>query len=119
MPIDFNLYTKFWSLQEFFNKPNQCYDKAAWKTFTSNASEVFDALKSYKLEEIKDENSSSLAALALFSSSSAAASSSSTTTANTIPRFKDDDDVNLYFSKYLTSEKVRKKTIENSFNKRK
>lgn len=104
MPIDFNLYTKFWSLQEFFNKPNQCYDKAAWKTFTSNASEVFDALKSYKLEEIKDENSSSLAALALFSTSA----SSSTTT---IPRFKDDDDVNLYFSKYLTSEKVSKQNF--------
>lgn len=94
MPIDFNLYTKFWSLQEFFNKPNQCFDKAAWKTFTSNATEVLDALKSYKLEEIKDENSSSLAA--------AAAST-------LIPPFKEDDDVNLYFSKYLTSEKVKRK----------
>ena len=55
MPIDFNLYTKFWSLQEIFNKPNQCYDKTAWKTFTGNANEVLEALKSYKLEEIKDE----------------------------------------------------------------
>ena len=93
MPIDFNLYTKFWSLQEFFSKPNQCYEKTAWKTFTTNAGEVLDALKSYKLEEIKDENSSSLVA---------AASSSN------IPAFKEDDDVNLYFSKYLTSEKVKK-----------
>lgn len=84
MPIDFNLYTKFWSLQEFFNKPNQCYDKTAWKSFTSNANEVFEALKSYKLEELKDENSSS----------------------SSVPAFNDDDDVSLYFSKYLTSEKV-------------
>ena len=83
MPIDFNLYTRFWSLQEIFCKPNQCYDKSAWKTFTNNSNEVLEALKSYKLEEIKDENNSLL------------------------PRFNpDEDDVNLYFSKYLTSEKV-------------
>lgn len=86
MPIDFNLYTKFWSLQEIFNKPNQCYDKTAWKTFTGNANEVLEALKSYKLEEIKDENSATLS--------------------SSIPAFNDDDDVTLYFSKYLTSEKV-------------
>lgn len=35
MPIDYNLYTKFWSLQEFFSKPNNCFDKQSWKTFTN------------------------------------------------------------------------------------
>lgn len=95
MPIDFNLYTKFWSLQEYFCKPNQCYEKLAWKTFASNASEVLDALKSFKLETIKNENSSSAAAEASSQAS--------------IPPFnEDDEDVSLYFSKYLTSEKVSK-----------
>lgn len=87
MPIDFNLYTRFWSLQEIFCKPNQCYDKTAWKTFTNNANDVLEALKSYKLEEIKDENSQQ-------------------TFSSALPIFNEEDDVNLYFSKYLTSEKV-------------
>lgn len=88
MPTDFKLYTKFWSLQEFFNKPNQCFEKAAWTTFTDNANEVLEALKSYKLEEIKDENSSATTATSISLASSK------------------DDEMNMYFSKYLTSEKV-------------
>lgn len=78
MPIDYTLYTHFWSLQEFFSKPNSCFDKTAWKTFTSNSNEVLEALKSYKLEDVKDNNS----------------------------KIEEYDDMNLYFSKYLTSEKV-------------
>lgn len=31
--IDYNLYCKFWSLQDFFRNPNQCYSKASWKMF--------------------------------------------------------------------------------------
>mgnify|MGYP004591125163 CR=1 FL=1 len=31
--IDYNLYCKFWSLQDFFRNPNQCYSKATWKMF--------------------------------------------------------------------------------------
>ncbi|CAF0711165.1 unnamed protein product [Brachionus calyciflorus] len=79
MPIDYNLYTKFWSLQEIFCKPNTCYDKHTWRIFTNNANEVFEALKSYKLEDIKDEGTS---------------------------KMDEYDDMNLYFSKYLTSEKL-------------
>lgn len=30
---DYNLYKKFWSLQDFFRNPNQCYTKIPWKTF--------------------------------------------------------------------------------------
>lgn len=78
MPVDYNLYTHFWSLQEFFSKPNTCFDKISWKTFTSNANDVLEALKSYKLEDVKDSNT----------------------------KIEEYDDMNLYFSKYLTSEKV-------------
>ena len=31
--VDYNLYRKFWSLQDYFRKPVQCYDKAAWRAF--------------------------------------------------------------------------------------
>lgn len=33
--IDFNLYCKFWALQDFFRNPNQCYNKVQWKTFSA------------------------------------------------------------------------------------
>lgn len=32
-PIDYNLYRKFWSLQDFFRKPGQCYEKKPWSIF--------------------------------------------------------------------------------------
>lgn len=32
--IDYNLYCKFWALQDFFRNPNQCYNKVQWKTFS-------------------------------------------------------------------------------------
>lgn len=33
--IDYNLYCKFWALQDFFRNPNQCYDPKEWKTFST------------------------------------------------------------------------------------
>ncbi|XP_026555121.1 THO complex subunit 1 isoform X2 [Pseudonaja textilis] len=33
IPIDYNLYRKFWSLQDYFRNPVQCYEKVSWKTF--------------------------------------------------------------------------------------
>lgn len=33
--IDYNLYSKFWALQEFYRNPNQCYDPSSWKKFSS------------------------------------------------------------------------------------
>lgn len=32
--VDYNLYCKFWALQDFFRNPNQCYSKVHWKTFS-------------------------------------------------------------------------------------
>lgn len=31
--VDYNLYVKFWSLQDFFRNPTQCYNKVSWKSF--------------------------------------------------------------------------------------
>lgn len=41
MPIDYNLYLKFWTLQDVFCRPNTCYDKLTWKKFTSVSSPVY------------------------------------------------------------------------------
>lgn len=83
MPIDYNLYTHFWSLQEFFSKPNTCFDKQSWKTFLKNSNEVLEALKSYRLDDVKDNYNN-----------------------NNQLKVDDSEDGISYFSKYLTSEKV-------------
>ncbi|XP_069702063.1 THO complex subunit 1 isoform X1 [Periplaneta americana] len=51
--IDFNLYCKFWALQDFFRNPNQCYNKVHWKTFSAHASNVLLAFKSFKLDDMQ------------------------------------------------------------------
>lgn len=51
IPIDYNLYRKFWALQDFFRNPNQCYNKMHWKVFSAHASSVLSAFSSFKLEE--------------------------------------------------------------------
>lgn len=78
--IDYNLYCKFWALQDFFRNPNQCYDKLQWKVFSSvsclycclqstlliiflcvqHASSVLSAFGSFKLEDQRSTSSSSV-----------------------------------------------------------
>jgi THO complex subunit 1 len=55
IPVDYNLYRKFWSLQDFFRRPSQCYEKFAWKTFTNYSDEVLSCFSSYKLDDIKSQ----------------------------------------------------------------
>ncbi|GAB5579395.1 THO complex subunit 1 [Prionailurus iriomotensis] len=51
IPIDYNLYRKFWSLQDYFRNPVQCYEKISWKTFLKYSEEVLAVFKSYKLDD--------------------------------------------------------------------
>uniref|UniRef100_A0A1I8PR36 Death domain-containing protein n=1 Tax=Stomoxys calcitrans TaxID=35570 RepID=A0A1I8PR36_STOCA len=51
--IDYNLYCKFWSLQDFFRNPNQCYSKASWKMFQIHATTVLESFSSFKLEDLR------------------------------------------------------------------
>jgi len=83
--IDHVLYKKFWSLQDFFNKPTKLYDKANWKTFHSHLNAVIKVFESYKLDDVKVMNKG-----ATSSSSSSSLSAA--------------DDV--IFAKYLTNEKL-------------
>lgn len=49
--IDYNLYKKFWSLQDYFRFPNQCYNLEKWKVFSNHAVTLLGAFSSFKLEE--------------------------------------------------------------------
>ncbi|XP_076167472.1 THO complex 1-like protein Hpr1 isoform X4 [Ptiloglossa arizonensis] len=60
VPIDYNLYRKFWALQDFFRNPNQCYSKMQWKTFSAHASSVLSAFSSFKLEEQRSYSATSI-----------------------------------------------------------
>jgi THO complex subunit 1 len=33
LKLDYNMYIKFWSLQDYLRNPVQCYNKVNWKTF--------------------------------------------------------------------------------------
>ena len=50
-PIDYNLYRRLWSLQDFFRQPTQCYASDQWKAMTANMEDILKAFGSYKLEE--------------------------------------------------------------------
>ncbi|XP_049530173.1 THO complex subunit 1 [Anopheles darlingi] len=58
LKIDYNLYCKFWALQDFFRNPNQCYNKVQWKTFATHAGSVLSAFSSFKLEEHRSSTGS-------------------------------------------------------------
>ncbi|XP_065156071.1 LOW QUALITY PROTEIN: THO complex subunit 1-like [Atheta coriaria] len=74
--IDYSLYCKFWSLQDFFRNPNQCYDKVQWKVFCAHAASIVSTFEGLKLEHL-DKSSS-----------------------------YDKESINNYFSKYLTNQKL-------------
>ncbi|XP_044749657.1 THO complex subunit 1 [Coccinella septempunctata] len=74
--LDFTFYCKFWSLQDFFRYPAQCYDKVQWKTFCSHSQSILSIFQGLKLEYAGKGNTAS-----------------------------DRKDM-MYFSKYLTSQKL-------------
>ncbi|KAK5644414.1 hypothetical protein RI129_005714 [Pyrocoelia pectoralis] len=54
--IDYSLYCKFWSLQDFFRNPNQCYNKVQWKVFCSHATSVLSTFEALKLDYISKDS---------------------------------------------------------------
>ncbi|CAD5121591.1 DgyrCDS10089 [Dimorphilus gyrociliatus] len=53
IPVDYNLYNKFWSLQDFFRRPNSCLDKIQWNKFLDYAKTTLSCFESYKLDDTK------------------------------------------------------------------
>lgn len=82
--VDYNLYRKFWSLQEFFRQPFLCYNKVNWKHFSSYSSNVLAAFSSFKLDEMK----------------------STKWKLPTTKSVDEDEGKPVYFAKYLTSQKL-------------
>ncbi|XP_048581884.1 THO complex subunit 1 [Nematostella vectensis] len=86
-PVDYNLYRKFWALQDYFRNPTQCYTTVGWKTFSKYSQEVLGVFASHKLEHI----------------------SSSIKTKGRKDRQEDASgrkDEPCYFAKFLTNEKL-------------
>ncbi|CAB4040338.1 THO complex subunit 1-like, partial [Paramuricea clavata] len=83
--VDYVLYTKFWSLQDFFRSPTQCYHDLNWKKFVDNASAVLAAFSSHKLEHVSKKRKHSEHKSVVTS---------------------DGADQQRYFAKFLTSEKL-------------
>ncbi|XP_017855956.1 PREDICTED: THO complex subunit 1 [Drosophila arizonae] len=73
LKIDYDLYCKFWSLQDFFRNPNQCYSKAQWKMFQMHAETILQSFLSFKLEDIRQNTDSNSANSANGSSGDAGA----------------------------------------------
>jgi len=55
--IDYNLYSKFWKLQDFFRNPIQCYQKEKWLEFSKYATEVLKTFKSSKIDSVASSSS--------------------------------------------------------------
>ncbi len=125
-PVDYNLYHKLWSLQDFFRQPTQCYVPDQWKVFIANVQEVLQAFDSYKLEDVTTTSSSSPASI----------SSSSSSSTSRRKRKKGEKDrreaqhmaqcsasvveysESHYFAKFLTSEKLMNLQLRDSHFRR-
>ena len=47
-PIDYALYRRFWSLQDYFRRPSQCYEKVPWKHFVLVSSFTLIFIKKWR-----------------------------------------------------------------------
>ncbi|XP_028988046.1 THO complex subunit 1 [Betta splendens] len=81
IPIDYNLYRKFWTLQDYFRNPVQCYDKFSWMTFLKYSDETLAVFKSYKLDDMQASK-------------------------RKLEELRMSDGEHVYFAKFLTSEKL-------------
>ncbi|CAG4950795.1 unnamed protein product [Colias eurytheme] len=97
LTIDYNLYCRFWSLQEFFRNPNTCYNKIQWKTFVAHSGSVLSAFSSYKLEAIELQKSKL----------------NRLKTINTDVEMKESKEQH-YFAKFLTNQKLLELQLSDS-----
>nr|CAG4636859.1 EOG090X0324 [Ceriodaphnia reticulata] len=93
LKTDYNLYKKFWSLQDYFRNPNQCYMKIPWKTFCSHTNDVLSAFSTIKLDERRNRSKWDEANVMQ-------------TEAETIDVNMNGGNVQQYFAKYLTSQNL-------------
>ena len=92
LPVDYNLYEKLWSVQDFFRNPTLCFNSDRWKNFTQQIQEVLQAFGSFKLEYVETNREKK----------PMAGTSGEDKMETTLASF----DNTHYFNKYLTSEKL-------------
>lgn len=81
IPIDYNLYRKFWTLQDYFRNPVQCYDKFSWMTFLKYSDETLAVFRSFKLDDMQASK-------------------------RKLEEMRTSGGDHVYFAKFLTSEKL-------------
>lgn len=81
IPIDYNLYRKFWTLQDYFRNPVQCYEKFSWMTFVKYSDDTLAVFKSYKLDDMQASKKK-------------------------MEELRSSSREHVYFAKFLTSEKL-------------
>lgn len=81
IPIDYNLYRKFWTLQDYFRNPVQCFDKFSWITFLKYSDETLAVFKSFKLDDMQASK-------------------------RKLEELRASGGEHVYFAKFLTSEKL-------------
>ncbi|KAI1295651.1 THO complex subunit 1 [Halotydeus destructor] len=50
--MNYDLYKKFWKLQEMFRAPATCYNKHTWEQFRTNAKDVLSYFYQHKLDPV-------------------------------------------------------------------
>ncbi|KXJ28973.1 THO complex subunit 1 [Exaiptasia diaphana] len=90
-PVDYNLYRKFWALQDFFRNPTQCYTNEGWKKFYQSSKEILNVFNSHKLEHTSRKKLSK---------------NKSNEKPDTPTRKTDSSEEPRYFPKFLTNEKL-------------
>lgn len=81
IPIDYTLYRKFWTLQDYFRNPVQCYDKFSWITFVKYSDDTLAVFKSFKLDDMQASK-------------------------RKLEELRSSSGEHVYFAKFLTSEKL-------------
>ena len=90
-PVDYNLYEKLWSLQDFFRNPTLCYNSDRWKSFSQQIQEVLQAFTSFKIEYVETKRDRKRKPVSMGEEMDTPLTSF---------------DSSHYFNKYLTSEKL-------------
>ncbi|KAL3994952.1 THO complex subunit 1 transcription elongation factor family protein [Acanthocheilonema viteae] len=106
IPVDYTLYAKFWQLQSFFSSPATCFEKSKWRTFQQNTTEVLNIFSSHKLESSAALEGSKRERLKQENSNDEIAAIPSTS--------KTAGDEDIYFAKYLTSQKLLQLQLNDS-----
>uniref|UniRef100_A0A8R1XK83 Death domain-containing protein n=1 Tax=Onchocerca volvulus TaxID=6282 RepID=A0A8R1XK83_ONCVO len=107
IPVDYTLYSKFWQLQSFFSSPATCFEKSKWRTFQQNTTEVLNIFSSHKLESSATfEEGSKRERLKQENSNDETTAIPSTS--------KADGEEDIYFAKYLTSQKLLQLQLNDS-----